>query len=159
MYDYLLEKTGQSTAYWMARIETLIAQHSEPITDEAVRARLREADIDPDAHQANEPVRWLVQIGDELRHAMPVNATYDGNMWMAATMGQVLSIWFARLSYAKSHDPARPLADRRAGYRKHLEFVGALSLALVDEQQDPVFFPKQRWQHPHAGEARSGELR
>jgi uncharacterized protein YneF (UPF0154 family) len=157
--DILHTMTGQTTTFWIARIQTLIAQLGKPITDAKTRKMLSKHGVNPDEHKTTEPVEWVRQITDELRDCTPAGEPIDGNMWLAKALGYLLTVWYARLSYAKANDPVRPLSDRRRAYDVHRTFCNALTEATTSVRDDATFFPQQKWQSPFAPEAKSGRYR
>jgi len=82
------------------------------------------------------------------RHAFPRTGPYDGNMRMAAVLSYVLALWYLRIHRAKSYDPRRPVKHRKSAYHQRLRFACAIFYAIVDESEDPDFFPGQKWESP-----------
>ena len=159
MTDILTNETGRNTAYWMARVQTLIEQTGKPITDPKTRKQLKRHGVDPDKHTTNDPLDWLAQLAAELMEAVPADRPVDGNMWLAKTLGFVLAVWYARLAFAKAHDPVRPVSDRRRAYDAHHTFTVELLGAVTDVRHDATFFPRQKWESPFDPAAKSGSYR
>lgn len=142
--DWLVKTTGRSAAWWMAACQNAIQSKSKP-TD------------DPN-HDENDPETFLKDVAHLVCTSLPNDETYDSNMRVAAVMSVVLGLWKARVHYAKTQDPNRPVVNRQKSYAGWVEWAHALTDALLDERDDPAYFPGQSWDHPFTFQADDGEF-
>lgn len=154
MNDYLQDRTGHDRRYWFARVQRLIVKHTTPIDPKV----LKKMGLSP-GHGSTDTAAVVASLTREIQRTIPADAPVDGNMFVAAVLGVVLSTWYARLQRAKSCDPVRPLSLRRKAYSAFLDFGTELSRILVDERDDATFLPEQEWDGPFTPNARSGDFR
>ena len=133
---WIEDLSGKDRKWWVAKVQTLIKRHSRPTKNPW--------------HGTTDSSLVIRDLAREVgRHAMPKKGpAYDGNMRMAAILSYVLALWFFRIARAKSYDPRRPVKHRKAAYLGQLKFATAMFHAIVDESEDPEFFPGQKWESP-----------
>jgi hypothetical protein len=148
--DYLLDRTGKTTAYWLVRVEALIRECStEPV------------DVAPgySKHGSTDVRYWHAALLGEVLQHFPSGRLIDENMWTASVLGCILATWYARLQWGKACDPVRPVADRVPAYNRHVEFIVSLGVALSNPANDATVWPNQTWQSPFTPNATSGSFR
>lgn len=150
MSEWIEDATSKPRAYWVARVQQLIQENSEPNPDNP-------------QHPETDAGAFLLQLVAEVLESAPLSSwqtgvpPYDGNMRAAAILGYVLSLWFARIARAKLYDPNRPLGNALPIYKsRYLAWCHALAAALFDESEDSTYFPGQKWQYPFAPGAKGG---
>lgn len=144
-FDWLLDMTGRSRAWWYAYVQSRIAAHtvSNP------------ADKDHGMTDAN---RWLAEVADMAVATMPADGRYDGNMRSALVLSYVLGLWYFRLHHAKIHDARRPIAIRQSAYLQWLDNVSAFALIPVDSSDDAAYFGGQDFESPYSPAAHDGKF-
>jgi len=141
--SWLEDTTNRDEAYWMARVQTLIAQNSVPRED-------GHGDTD---------LKWLHILVDEVVDLLPPpDPPYDGNMGMAARLSAILGLWFAQTQYAKTQDPNRPTYVRQRAYEKLLSWTADFFLNCIDHSALQTFFPGQKQADPFNPVERGGEF-
>lgn len=145
--DWLELKTGHDAAWWMLVVQGLIAEE------------WRENPDDPD-HPLSEPAVWMEQLIVAVNRCRPPEdgEPYDENLWMASVVGSILAVWAARCSYAKTHDPNRPVGLRRLAYLKHQQFTAGLSMMVHSIRRDTDVWADQQWEQPFQRDATDGSF-
>ncbi len=141
---WLESTTGRSAAWWMAACQNAISSKSEKSDD-------------PN-HDENDPEVFLHDVAHLVTTSLPPDGNYDPNMRVAAVMGVVLCLWKSRCHYSKTQDPHRPVSTRQKSYDQWAEWVGVLVSAVMDERDDPTYFPGQKFEHPAAFDAKDGDF-
>lgn len=146
--EWLEKRTGRSAAWWVAAVQQAVQKASSPSDD-------------PN-HDQTDPNVWVQEVAKLVIDSLPPDNTiefpFDGNMRIAAILGLVLSLWYARLGYAKSHSPSRPVSLRIPSYKNWLTWTQALIDAVFNESEDAVFFPGQEWDFPFGPHAKNGNF-
>jgi hypothetical protein len=140
--EWLEKVTGRSSAWWMTACQEAIKKESKPTED-------------PN-HSENDPETFRKDVAHLVCTSLPKSDDYDSNMRVAAIMGVVLSLWKARVHYAKTQDPNRPIESRQRSYAAWFEWAQVLGSLSFDERDDPAYFPGQKWDHPYAFDAKDG---
>lgn len=141
--QWLLAVTGHDARVWVSVVQRAIKRASRPSRDPK--------------HDATNVCLWLDALVRTVRHfALPRGGKHDENMRMASVLGLILSCWYARVHWAKIHDPARPARLRRQAYRRRQEWLLAIADALTNGALDTAHFPGQRWDVPLWKGAKSG---
>lgn len=151
-HDVLQRMTGRSRAYWFRRVQGLIAKHTTPGVH---RFRYRGK---VSVHGETDEAAWMAALVAEVRRHAPKSGRYDGNMWIAAVVGLILSHWFIRIQRAKTMDPRRPKHFRRRAYASWVRFNGELLRVVFDESEDPRLLPGQRWENPYDPRSKDGRF-
>lgn len=141
---WLEEKTGRSAAWWMSALQTAITSRAEKSDD-------------PN-HDDNDPKVFLHDVAHLVVTSLPKDGNYDPNMRVAAVMGVVLVLWKSRLHLSKTRDPNRPVQTRQNSYGQWVEYSQVLMSVLLDERDDPAYFPGQRWDLPYSFSAIDGDF-
>jgi hypothetical protein len=149
----LIERTGHGRAYWFARVQSLILEHST----EVPAKELRKMGLSP-GHFQTDTSAWISALSQEVIDSAP-SEPHDGNMYAASMLGLILALWFTRLQRAKCCDPVRPLGIRRKAYSLFLDYTHALFGVCVDEREDAIYLPSQQWQSPFVPKAKSGSYK
>ncbi len=140
---WLKRWTDQDSVYWLNRIGYLIVQCAKPIKGSKGLSTCN-------------PVVWMSILAQEIHKAarpkIPNGA--DENIVVGKLVSLILVLWSYRISLAKCHDPRRPVKQRRQGLERTVSFGSLIAECLLDETSDPVFFPEQEWDVPHAKNAR-----
>ena len=131
--SWIASVTGKPRRWWVAEVQRLISKHSRPTKDPH--------------HGQTRTGAVIAELVGIVHKTFPKKETFDGNMRMAAVLSYVLALWYSRLHRAKSFDPRRPVKHRQAAYWNRLGWADAMFLTLVDESEDPEYFP-QRWENP-----------
>ena len=140
---WLKEYSNRDEAYWIARVQQLIANNTISTGD---------------GHGQTDE-KWLLQLFDEVVGNLPVGGQpYDGNMRLAATISQILALWYSQVHYAKSQDSHRPLWDRQRAYWARLDWAKDLILNILDNSNGPTYFPGQPWENPFSPAAKGGDF-
>lgn len=142
--DWLSEKTGRSAAWWMSACQTAITSRAE-----------KSDDLN---HDDNDPELFLHDVAHLVVTSLPKDGNYDPNMRVAAVMGVVLVLWKSRVHYCKTQDPMRPVSSRQNSYDQWAEWTQVLISAVMDERDDPTYFPGQKFEHPFSFDATDGEF-
>ena len=133
--SWIAYMTGKPRKWWVAEVQRLISKHSRPTKDPH--------------HGQTQTMKAVAELVSTVHKTFPKKGErFDGNMRMAAVLSYVLALWYSRLSRAKSYDPRRPVAHRKAGYAHRLAWAMAMTLALMDESEDAEHFPGQNWESP-----------
>ena len=137
--DFIGQVTGKERGWWVAFIQGRI-------TARAKRSK------DP-WHDQSDSQKVMNDVVAEIRRliydkAKKEKRAFDSNMALAMGTSYVLAVWYLRLHRAKSYDPRRPVKLRQAAYWHRYAFARAIFDAIVDESQDPKYFPGQRWESP-----------
>lgn len=140
--SWLEETTNRNETYWMARVQTLIAQNTIP----------RE-----DGHGDSNLI-WIKLLVDEVEQLLPPGNDYDGNMGMAARLSAILGLWFAQVQYAKTQDPNRPVFVRQRAYERLLSWTADFFLNCIDHSGLQTFFPGQKQADPFDPAMKGGEF-
>lgn len=143
--SWLLEYTNHDEAYWVARVQRLIAENTTPLENGHGETNLE----------------WIRILVDEIENNLPPEGwdkPYDGNMRMAAILSAVLGLWFAQLSFAKTQDSNRPTYVRQEAYKKRLNWIKDFIMNLVDTSGAATYFMGQPWQNPYDPNAKGGEF-
>lgn len=136
--------TGRPAAWWMAAVQ------------QAVQKASTKGD-DPN-HDETDVVAFLGEVVRLVSTSLPEDEVYDGNMRAAGVLAAVLTLWYGRLGYAKSHDPNRPIAARQRSYAKWLRWVRVMATLPIDESDDAVYFSGQQWDFPFSFDAKDGDF-
>jgi len=143
--DWLEEKTDHDRKWWVARVQYWIDRYSFP-TD------------DPD-HDSTETGLVVMRLTQDVGYcAEQRKGQFDENMYAAAVLSQVLSLWYLRVHRAKCLDPNRPIKHRKKAYEQWHKYTQALSSNMTDERLDPTHFPGQDWDTPFSPNAKDGEF-
>lgn len=140
--SWLEETTNRDEAYWVARVQRLIADSTVP----------RE-----DGHGETD-LGWIRTLVDEVEQTLPPGNDYDGNMEMAARLSAILGLWFAQVQYAKCQDPNRPIFVRQKAYQRLLSWTADFMLNCIDHSGLQTFFPGQKQSDPFNPTERGGEF-
>ena len=138
---WLQTQTGKTDRWWLKRVGDLIAANSNHVT--------RVSDV----------AAWSKLLVEEVVERTEVPPGSDGNMLHASVLGYLLTKWFVRLVRAKSYDPRRPVKVRRLMMRRLAGYCQEVTGFMVDESEDCVHFPKQKWDPPFAPGAKDGRFR
>lgn len=139
---WLEEYTNHDDAYWVARIQRLIAENTTPRED-------GHGDTD---------LKWVHQLVDEIENNLPPTQTYDGNMRVAAITSMVLALWFTQVANAKAHDPNRPTNDRQQATKKIRYFILDMVDNITNYDHHETYFPGQKWSDPWDASDRGGSF-
>lgn len=157
-FDRLRDLTGHPTEYWLARVEASIRKAERPPTTKEADDLERQG-LSRDHKMGGPPNDWVLAICAEVEQCRPTSL-HDGNMWTAATVGLILSLWYLRLARVKAYDESRPLADRMPAYSRYLTHLASLVMGAVDERQDALTFPHiSKRLNPFSPDATSGTFR
>ncbi len=149
--DWLEGKTGHGTVYWMARIQTLIAEHSTPPDDTGHGSTDSEAVLHSLVHE--------IVSHSPVSHPLSGIAAYDGNMYLFSVLAHITTLWYSTVQRAKLSDPKRPVGNAMMVYREmYLPWLLELQRILFDHSQDATYFPGQQWQNPFMPDAESGSF-
>ena len=141
--SWIAYMTGRPRKWWVAEVQRLISKHSMPTKDPH--------------HGQTQTEKAVAELVSTVHKTFPKKGErFDGNMRMAAVLSYVLALWYSRLSRAKSYDPRRPVAHRKAGYAHRLSWAMAMVLALMDESEDVEHFPGQNWETPFSDHPTDG---
>lgn len=148
MIDKLIEDgTGETCQFWMDFIGNMIQKHTKP--------------SDNPLHGFTESDQWLIELSQELwkrvqpRHDL---TKMDENIICSSLMGLILVQWSCRVRRAKSYDPRRPVEIRKGMMKRFLDYQHALMDAMMNEENDHNFFPKQEWDPPFVPGAKNGDF-
>ncbi len=141
---WLESTTGRSAAWWMAGLQFAISSKSEKSDD-------------PN-HDENDPEVFLKDVAHLVVTSLPPDGNYDPNMRVAAVMGVVLCLWKSRVHLSKTRDPNRPVQTRQKSYEQWVEFGQVLMSVVIDERDDPAYFPGQAWDLPYGFDAKDGDF-
>lgn len=140
--SWIAEMTNRPAQEWVAAIQREIKIASRPSKDPK--------------HDQTDPQLWVDAIAKAVLATAPKHGQYDENLRTAAVLGYVLLLWHFRCHRAKIHDPRRPIAKRREAYAKWLACAAAVQALPLDEREDGVMFPGQKWESPFAWHATDG---
>jgi hypothetical protein len=115
--------------------------------------------VEGEAHDETDPEKFVQIVLGLAKQTLADDGLFDGNMRLAAVMSMVLALWYARVNYAKAHDPNRPGLLRRRSYRKFLEWVSAMQMIPVSEANDSIYFPGQKWDFPYSFGTQDGDFK
>ena len=149
VHEWLTQYTGNDGHFWMQRIQTRIAKHTEP-TDDPHHGKTATA-------AAFHEVMTEIMLALDTR--FPVTGEpYDENMRMAACVSVLTTLWYSRIQLAKVSDPNRPVQIRQQAYRRWLAYQHALVHAQLDMSDDASYFPDQQWESPFVFDAIGGDF-
>ena len=155
MSDWLKEKTGKSSTYWMRRIGFLIGKHACKIKC-SVHDGVERKDWMDDLFR--EVKKLAVDQGWIRRLEFPEQCDGDSNMVFASVMSFVLMQWYVRLMRAKGYDPRRPANRRRNGMAsRRTRFCSEVMRFMVDERHDHQIYHKQKLDPPFVPGAKNGK--
>src|SRR3989304_1528083 len=144
--DWLETTAGKDNSYWMARVQTLILQHSEP------------GDIPQHDDCNTEAV--LKEIISEIINTAPVAGgltgapLYDENLRAFSIIAQISALWYSRCHLAKLSDPRRPVGNAMRRYKEAYQpWLVEMFINLTDQSRDSTYFPGQEWQNPFTPQA------
>lgn len=142
--SWLRDMTHQGRPYWISRVQTLIANNTQP---------------DGKGHGETD-LKWIHELVDEVEKGLPPLGPipYDGNMRMAAILSMILGTWYSQLHYAKTQDSHRPVFDRRMASIKRHAWIMSMIDHMTDTSGGATYFPGQPWDSPWAPEAKNGEF-
>lgn len=142
---FLTGYTGRDAEWWVLFVQQRIE----------VGFRLNPNPADP-----NHPLFDEGWLRDVLNEALDRTRSPGGdpNIALGAVLAVVFSAWAARIARAKSYDPNRPLDLRRRALYRQAGMVAAIIDAAIDEGQDHLYFPKQKWNPPHGPQAEGGSF-
>src|SRR5712692_1464094 len=141
--SWLKDVTNRDEAYWMARVQSLIASNTKDTED---------------GHGETD-LKWIHDLIDEVQNNLPEpNPPYDGNMRMAASLAAILGLWYSQVHYAKTQDPNRPTNIRQRAYWRRLDWIEEMIHNMIDTSCVSTYFPGQKWQDPFDPESRGGEF-
>ncbi len=133
-------------------VERLIAKHSGP---KALSGPAK-------GHSETETLKWVWDLAIKMQAEIQrrnVGRTYDGNMAMASQLGLVLVAWYAHVHHAKTLDPDRPLAARKAAAQQRTRFLAELAAVLADDSvMGEVWGNGQQWNFPYGKGAKGGKF-
>lgn len=139
--SWLDDYTNHDEAYWVARVQRLVAENTVPRED-------GHGDTD---------LKWVHNLIDELENNLPIGgAPYDGNMRMAAMTSMILALWFTQVANAKQHDPNRPTNDRQQASKKLRYYILDMIDNITDYHEHETHFPGQKWSDPWDAADRGG---
>lgn len=139
----LVALTGKDSVHWFRRVQALIV---EAHVGKKVKG-----------HHRNR-MNWYVLLGREVLRSFPQGGpAYDPNMRLAATMGLILTVWYARVHRAKLYDPNRPLQLRRDLYANWIESAMVYASVFIDERDDAIMMD-QKWNNPFWPGAKGGKF-
>lgn len=140
--DLMKERTGLSIRSWINKVQKLIALNT--VTPKGA------------THGITNKV-WILELLVKVKKTMPKKGEYDGNMWLASTIGAILIGWYLRVHRAKAYDPQRPVAHRRKALRQRMEFAQFINSLIIDESEDYLIF-NQEWDVPFSKHAKDGKF-
>ena len=141
--SWLEELTNHDDAYWVARVQRLIAENT----------KARE-----DGH-GDTDLKWIRDLVDEVENNLPPpDPPYDGNMGMAARLSVILGLWFVQVQNAKAHDPNRPTFVRQSASKRLLYWIQSFITLMIDYTNHETYFPGQKWSDPWDASDRGGEF-
>lgn len=136
--------------YYAKLIQALISKHTKPITKGKYKG-----------HGTTDTVAWM----EDLHHIVTSNikkrnrgrGAYDENMAISREMGRALVVWYCAVHRAKSYDPNRPLARKRAN-ASVTRFRGELMAAISSDEIMGAVFGNQYWNFPYGKGAFGGDF-
>lgn len=140
--SWIAEVTNRPAQEWVGLIQRAIRKASMPTKDPR--------------HDQTNVSQWLAEVIATILVTAPKKGQYDENLRTAAVVGYILLLWYFRCHRAKIHDPRRPIARRREAYAKWLACAAAVQALPLDEREDGVMFPGQKWESPFAWHATDG---
>ena len=153
--DYLKNRTGKDSQYWLKRIGILISKHAYWDKEETRKAKAAKRPL----HMSVKLEDWVTHFTDEVirRRVEGLNSRYDGNMRFASVVSFILMKWWVRLVRAKCYDPRRRLKDRKKGMLALNGFCREVMGFMMDESEDHKHFPDQKWDPPFTPDAKNGK--
>lgn len=146
--DWLYSKTGKDSFFWMHMVQTCIEKNSVPIT----RGKWK-------GHGRTDVVGFLGLLSKCVWTSRPSfkKEAYDENMYMAAVLGYILSVWFVLVQTAKTQDPRRPIELRMKGLRRLPEYQSAMTFDMCDEfLKYSIFGGQEHFEPPYTKNATNG---
>lgn len=149
--EFIQGLTGHTRKDWIAHVQGLIAKHT------SASGRF-------EGHGETDTTAWLMELLFDVQRCAPpqgrtIKTAYDGNMWVALSLGYILLLWAMRVKHAKSQDPNRPVDVRRWAHDAWLRSaIGICGELILDDRQDGEHFPGQKWNHPYLPGAKGGKF-
>jgi hypothetical protein len=134
----LRHMTGKDSVYWLNFIGESIGNRTDSLRSTNVALWLNDLSV---------------HLWDRIR-SNPVHnfEVIDENILCARALAIIFTLWSCRIIRAKAYDKRRSVQSRQGMLRKLTSHASILMECMIDEELDPIYFPKQEWDSPFAPE-------